>query len=286
MDNYTTLSVSIDDTVGNLVLTRPDKFNSMNTAFWLEFPQAIRALSHKGDVRVIVISAQGQHFCSGMDLQVFSQMGTLLDDEPARRAEKLRQLVLELQDVFNAIEQCRVPVLVAAQGGVIGGALDLLCACDCRYATSDAFFTIKETVIGMTADLGTLQRLPKIIGPGMAKELAYTGRNLSAQDALQCGLVNGIFDNHQSMLAHVQTVAKQIAANSPVAVSGCKKMINYSMDHSIHDSLEYMATWQAGFFHTQEIQQTLAAQAKKAAPDYAPLPAQESLMSQLHKQNN
>jgi len=234
-------------------------------------PTTVRKIDEQSAARVIVISSQGKHFSAGMDLSVFTQMSQDFRGEPARRAERLRRMVLELQDSFNALETLRIPVLVAVQGGAIGGAVDMLCACDSRYCTEDAFFTIKETEIGMTADVGTLQRLPHLIPQGLVRELAYTGRNMDSHEAKSCGLVNQVFADHASMLAGVMMIARKIATNSPMAVAGCKEMINYTRDHSVQDSLNYMATWQSGMFQMPDIQEAMAAQKEQRQPEYQEL---------------
>ncbi len=268
LPTFTTLSVNIADQIAHVQLNRPEGLNSMTPAFWHDFPRAIRWIDEQAAARVIVISSTGKHFCAGMELSVFERMAQDFQGEPARRAERLRRLVLELQDCFNVLEQARMPVLAAVQGGAIGGAVDLLCACDSRYCTEDAFFTIKETHIGMTADLGTLQRLPKLMPMGLAKELAYTGRNMGAAEAHRCGFVNQVFDSVDAMLEGVMTIARAIAANSPMAVAGCKQMLNYARDHSTADSLDYMATWQAGMFQLPDIQAAMQAQKTRTAPQF------------------
>jgi enoyl-CoA hydratase len=190
----------------------------------------------------------------------------------------MRRNVLQLQAVFNAIENLRMPVLTAIHGGAIGGAVGMISAADCRYCTKDAFFTIKETQIGMTADLGTLQRLPHLIPQGIMRELAYTGRNWSAEEAMAQGFVNQVFDDQQSMLDGVMTIAKSIAINSPMAVNGCKEMINYARDHSVAESLNYMATWQAGMFQMADVHEAMAAQKEKRLPKFEALRAGKGLM--------
>ncbi len=153
-----------------------------------------------------------------------------------------------------------MPVLVAIQGGCIGGGVDMVCAADSRYCTADAFFTIKETALAMTADLGTLQRLPHLMPQGLVRELAYTSRKFKTTEALNCGFVNRVFDNQQEMLIEVMAIAQQIARQSPMAVSGSKEMLNYSRDHGVVESLRYMATWQAGMFSLPDLQQAMKAQ--------------------------
>lgn len=280
---YSTLDVTIENKIAHVRLNRPEKLNSMVPAFWQELPQAIRHIDYDASARVIVISSEGKHFSAGMDLSVFKGMAADFSGEPARRAEQLRRLVLELQDSFNVLENARIPVLAAVQGGAIGGAVDMICACDARYCTQDAFFTIKETAIGMTADLGTLQRLPHLMPVGLVKELAYTGRNMGAQEAKSCGFVNHVFADQGEMLEGVMALAKQMAAHSPVAVSGCKQMINYARDHSVADSLEYMATWQTGQFQLADIQAAMAAQESGTAPHYDDLNGGPSRMQQLNQ---
>lgn len=278
-DHLETLQVSIDRHIAHIQLNRPSSLNSMVPAFWRELPQVVRQIDHDAAARVIVISSTGKHFSAGMDLSVFQQMGKDFNGEPARRAERMRRNVLELQDSFTALEDVRIPVLVAVQGGAIGGAVDMICACDSRYCTEDAFFTIKETQLGMTADVGTLQRIGALIPQGLVRELAYTGRNWGAKEALQQGFVNQVFPDQEAMLDAVMKIAAQIAVNSPMAVAGCKEMLNYSRDHSIADSLNYMATWQSGMFQMPDIQEAMQAQKEQRLPEYPPLLDRKHLMS-------
>ena len=268
---YSTLEVKQEGHIAHVVLNRPDAMNSMVPEFWTELPAAIRKIDDDANARVIVISSTGKHFSAGMDLSVFLNMKEDFKGDPGRRAERMRRTVIMLQECFSAIEQARMPVIAAVQGGAIGGAVDLLSACDMRYCTQDAFFTIKETQLGMTADVGTLQRLPKLIPIGIVKELAYTGRNFDASEAHQLGFVNQIFDDQASMLEAVIKVAHQISTNSPLAVSGTKTMINYAVDHPVAESLNYMATWQAGMFQMEDIFKAIEAQKMKTLAEFPPL---------------
>lgn len=267
--NYQSFEVAIDQQIAHIKLNRPEQMNAMNADFWRELPLCMNDLDASGEVRVIVLSANGKHFCSGMDVAVFQDPNTIpLDQEPARMAENLRRVVMQLQACISSLENIRIPVLSAIHGACIGGAVDMICASDCRYCTEDAFFSIKETQIGMTADLGTLQRMPKLIPEGVVRELAFTGRDMNAQEALQYGLVNKVFANQSELLEGVMSVARQIAMNSPLAVSGSKEMLNYSRDHSVEDSLKYVATWQAGMFRQQDLMTSFSAKAKKQLPEY------------------
>lgn len=266
-----TLSVSIDQKIAHIELSRPAELNSMNHAFWQELPETVHHIDDYSLARVIVISAQGKHFSAGLDLEVLHNLDKHYTGEPARRAEKVRRMVLGLQESFTALEDIRIPILAAVHGGVIGGAIDMICACDCRYATQDSFFTIKETQLGLAADVGTLQRLPKLMSPGLVRELTYTGRNFTPKEALQHGFINGIYTDKEAMLDDVMRIAAQIAANSPVAVTGSKAMLNYARDHTVADSLNYMATWQSGMLQMPDIQTALHAEKTKTPPVYAEL---------------
>lgn len=272
---YGTIEISQEGPIAHLRLCRPSELNTMTRAFWSELPEALREVDASGDTRVIVLSSTGKHFTAGMDLSVFGSVNAADEKrELGRRRDTLRRTVLELQASFDALEEVRVPVLAAIQGGCIGGGVDMISACDARYCTADAFFCIQEINIGMTADLGTLQRLPKIIPSGMARELAYTGRRLPAERALQIGLVNEVFPDHAALLAGVMQVAREIAERSPLAVYGTKEMLNYTRDHSVRDGLRYMAAWQSGMFQPGDMVEAFAAKAEKRTPafeDLAPL---------------
>ncbi|WP_298184357.1 crotonase/enoyl-CoA hydratase family protein [uncultured Pseudomonas sp.] len=267
--SYKSFNVSLNDRVAHVQLCRPDALNSMNTDFWLELPQCMREIEASGEARAIVISSTGKHFSAGMDLGVFTNPKAVpMGGDPGRMAENLRRTVLQLQATLSSLEEIRVPVLVAIQGGCIGGALDMVCAADSRYCSADAYFTIKETELGMTADVGTLQRLPKLLPQGVVRELAYTGRKFSAAEAKALGFVNEVYETQEAMLAGVMAIAQQIAQHSPLAVSGCKEMLNYSRDHSVEDSLKYMATWQSGMFRPNDMLKTFQAKAMKTAPAF------------------
>lgn len=258
--------------VAHLELKRPEKRNSMIPSFWNDLPTLVRRLDAEAQVRVLVISSQGEHFCSGMDLAVFSDP-SLQDKglERGRQREEFRHFVEGLQNAFTALEQARFPVLCAVQGACIGGALDLLAASDCVYCVDDAYFSIAETKIGLVADLGTLQRLPHAIPLGILKEMAYTGRKINAQEALRIGLVNQVYGDHKALMEGVLSIAQTIASHSPLVVSGCKEMINYSRDHNVSDSLRYMSTWQAAMFHGSDMMLAFTAQAKKEPADFLPI---------------
>ena len=272
--NWKCFDVTVTDHVAHVVLNRPDELNSMIREFWNELPLIVRELDDRGDVRVIVVSSTGRHFCAGMDLAVFSSEDSGLgggEGEMGRIRARLRQTALMLQESFSAFEKARMPVLAAIQGGCIGGAVDMVTAADMRYCSEDAFFVIQEINIGMTADVGTLQRLPKLIPDGVAREMAYTGRRMSARRALEVGLVNEVFDTHEELLAGVLQIATEIASKSPLAVWGSKEMLTYARDHSVADSLNHIATWQTGMFQPSDMIESFTAKAEGREPNYPDL---------------
>ena len=265
-DGYTCFDVKLDGGVATVTLSRGEKLNTMIPAFWNELPALVRDLDATGEARVVVLASTGRHFSAGMDLSVFG--ATRPEGETGRLRSNLRANVLHLQETFSVFEKARMPVLAAVQGGCIGGAVDMVTACDMRYATEDAFFCIQEINIGMTADVGTLQRLPRLIPEGVCRELAYTGRRMPAAEAKAVGLVNEVYDDHESLLDGVHEVARTIASRSPLAVYGSKQMITYARDHSTADSLDHMATWQAGMFQPADMAEAFAAQAEGREGDF------------------
>jgi enoyl-CoA hydratase len=268
--DLTCFDVEVDAKVAHVRLNRPDELNTMIPAFWSELPQLVTELGERPDVRVIVISSTGRHFSAGMDLSVFA--GLAPDGEPGRRNATFMLLVKRLQESFTALERVRVPVVVAVHGGCIGGAVDMVCAADMRYATQDAYFLVQETNIGMAADVGTLQRLPKLVPDGVAREMVYTGRRMGARRAAEVGLVNEVFDDHDSLVAGVLEIAAEIAAKSPLTIWGAKESLVYARDHSVSDSLHQIATWQSGAFQPADLMESFTAKAEKRAPEYEDLP--------------
>ena len=260
--------------VAHVRLSRGEQLNTMIPEFWSELPSIVDEVSASGRARVIVLSAEGRHFCAGMDFSVFADDSMLEaeSDEIGRRRANVRLGLLHLQRSFTALEEARMPVLAAIQGACVGGAVDLVTAADCRYATADAWFSIHEINIGMTADVGTLQRLPKLIPSGIAREYAYTGRRMPAERARELGLVNEVFDDQESMMGAVLDIASEIASKSPLAVHGTKEAINYSRDHTVEDSLRHIALWQSGMLHPHDIAESFAAQSEGRPPSYEDLP--------------
>lgn len=270
---YDCFDVSIDENIAHIVLSRGDALNTMTKAFWIDLPAIVRDIDMNARARVIVISSTGKHFSAGMDLSVFAQDGAVTSSEGDRyvAAERFRSNIRQIQGSFNALEEARMPVLFACQGGVIGGAIDMVSAGDIRWCTKDAFFCIHETNIAMTADVGTFPRLQRYVSEGWVKQMAYTGERLSADKAKEVGLVNDVFDSQEAMMDHVFGVAKEIAKKDPLTVTGCKTLINYGRDHNTADTLDYIGVWNAGMLPAERMKEAFTAQAEKRDPEFSDL---------------
>jgi len=269
VNEYKAFRVELADKVAQVVIDRPEKINAMNADFWAEIIDVFRWVDDTDEVRVVVLSGAGPHFSSGIDLQLLAQVGAQLGKDVGRNAEQLRRKILSLQASFNAVDHCRKPVIAAIQGYCLGGAIDLISACDMRYCSADARFSIKEIDMGMAADVGTLQRLPRIIGDGMMRELAYTGRTLDGAEAQAIGLVNRVYENPKALTEGVNELARQIAEKSPLAIRGTKEMIRYMRDHRVDDGLEYIATWNAAMLQAADLRVAVAAHMARQKPDFA-----------------
>ena len=256
--------------IAHLVLNQPEAMNTMHPTFWHELDAVLTQLHQDGTARALVISSTGKHFSAGMALETFAGAVALDDQSPQGRAA-IFDLLADMQATFTKLETLRIPVIAAIQGGCIGGAVDMVSACCIRYATADAFFCIQEINIGMVADVGTLQRLPKLMPLAVVKELAYTGRRLNAQKALAYGLVNEVFDTPQAMLAAALQCAGEIAAKPPVAIWGTKQAIHYARDHSVDDALKQMGWLQGAIWSNQQVREAVTAMKQKRPGDFAPL---------------
>lgn len=282
--SYTCFEVSIENKIGHIVLNRPEKRNSMIPEFWDELPAIVRELDDDAQVRVIVLSSTGPHFTSGIDTAVFSGNAeksadpVLAERQSRTHGAKLYDTIHYLQQTFTCLEQCRVPVLAAIQGGAIGGGVDLITACDMRYMTADSFLTIFEINIGMTADVGTFPRITKLLPEGVVKELAYTGRRMSAAEAKSLGFVNEVFPDQETLLIEVMKLAEQIASKAPLAIYGSKRIINYARDHSTADTLDYIGIWNASMLQNAEIMEAMTAAGENRAPDFVDIPKRRSKM--------
>ena len=270
---YSCFEYELKDQVAHVSMCRGDDFNTMTKAFWSELPELIDKISDEGEARVIVLSAQGKHFCAGMDLANFQDDGDFLSADTkkvsqGRRSEAQFRVTRNLQYSISCLEKARVPVIAAIQGACIGGAVDLVTACDIRYAAKDAFFCIQEINIGMAADVGTLQRLPYLIPEGIVRELAYTGRRFSADEALKYGLINAVFDTHEAVIGHALSVAREIADKAPLATTGIKEVLNYNRDHTVEESLNYAALWNSAMNFSDDMMESFKSKTEKRDSDF------------------
>ncbi|MGK0290314.1 MAG: enoyl-CoA hydratase [bacterium] len=269
MTDYNKLILTVENHIAHVVLNRPDKANALSMDMWLEIENVMNEIDQNPEARVVVISGNGKHFCAGIDLMdLMRGLGQIEHKDLARKNEKLRHLVFKLQAAFTAIEKCRIPVIAATHNACVGAGVDMISACDMRYSTKDVKFSIKEIDVGMTADVGTLQRLPHLIPNGIVKEMAYTGRNVNGEEAEKIGLVNKCFDDKETMMTEVMEIAKTIAAKSPISIRGTKEMLLYTRDHSVEDGLKYIATWNAAMLLSKDLEEAFVAKTEGREPKF------------------
>lgn len=275
----TCFTLTTSDHIAHLVLNRPAELNTMHPTFWRELDELLTQVHTEGTARALVISSTGKHFSAGMALETFGGAIQMDDQSPEGRAA-IYDLLMDIQSTFSKIESLRIPVICAIQGGCVGGAVDMVTAACIRYASADAFFCIQEINIGMVADVGTLQRLPKLIPFGVVKELAYTGRRLPASKALTYGLVNEVFDTHEATVAAALQCAREIAAKPPVAIWGTKQVVTYARDHSVEDSLRQMGWLQGTVWSNAHVREAISAMKDKRAGQFTPLAKLQSFKAQ------
>ncbi|MFT5617771.1 MAG: enoyl-CoA hydratase [Arenicella sp.] len=264
-----TLQLEIKDKVAYVTLNRPEKANALNQTAWDELQTCFEELDENPEARVIVLSGNGKHFCSGIDISLLMGMQQKTDDKcEGRKREKMRKMVLSLQAPINTISKCSKPVIAQMHGGCIGGGLDIAAACDMRYCSEDAYFSIKEVDMGLVADLGTLQRLPKLIGDGIVREMAYTARKVGGKEAKSIHLVNQCFATQEELKEGVEKLAKNIAEKSPLVIRGTKEILNYAKDHSVEDGLNYVATWNAATILSEDLATAMQASMTKQKPSF------------------
>jgi enoyl-CoA hydratase len=263
------LTIETDGHVATLWLDRPEKRNAMGPEFWSDLPRAMAAIGSDPALRAVVVAAKGPHFSVGLDLVAMSGLvgpsgpGDGPRPSMAARARSARVEILRLQASVSSVAECPLPTIAAVQGYCIGGGVDLASACDIRLASSDAVFSVRETKVAIVADLGSLQRLPHIIGKGHVAELAYTGKDITAARAHSIGLVNDVSADADRVLADARSLAAEIAANSPLAVQGTKAVLTAGEGRSVTEGLEYVATWNAGFLASDDLSEAMAAFVEK-----------------------
>ena len=262
--------VEINNSIAHIRLNRPEKRNSMNEDFWNLFPKEVEELDDSGEIRALVISSTGPHFSSGIDLNMFKDdvVEEQSENELGRSRGYFIQQLKYLQNVANCLEAARFPVVAAIQGGCIGGGIDLITAADIRLCTKDAFFIIEEINVGLAADIGTLQRLPKIIPAGIAREWAMMGEKVSADRAKEVGLVSSLHDNQEAMLKSAFEIAEKLVSKTPLAMWVTKEVLNYSRDHSVKEGLDNVNLWNAATLHKEDVMTTMMSRMQKKKPEY------------------
>lgn len=262
MSSYTTVQIERHGHRGEVILDRPAKLNAISRQMFKDLGNAFRELDADPDIWVVILRANGRMFTAGLDL--IDAMHLLSgpsdpDASQAIRTELLYQVVKDLQAEVNAIAHCRKPTIAAVHGRCIGGGVDLVTACDMRVASTDAEFSVFETRMAIVADVGTLQRLTPIVGKGMAREMVFTGDRVGAERALNFGLVNDVFEDVDALLAGARDLADRIAANSPIAVQGSKRVMDYSDAHGVEAGLEFVAHWNSARLQSEDLAEALGA---------------------------
>lgn len=266
---WSTIEVEPHDGVAQVKLNRPRNANALDETMWRELREVMRWCDAEPSVRAVVLSGNGKHFCAGIDLSMLAGLSARLTDTcEARKRESLREFILELQSTVSSLEQCRKPVIAAIHGACVGGGLDIVLAADFRYASADAVFSVREAEMAMVADVGTLQRLPRVVGEGIAREWAMTACDVKAERGYEAGLVNRVLADHAQLLESALATAHDLARKSPLAMRGIKQTLNYSRDHSVQDGLEYVATWNAGMLMSEDLEKAAVAGMSGETPQY------------------
>ena len=262
--------VEINNSIAHVRFNRPEKRNSLNEDFWNLFPKEVEELDDSGEIRALIVSSTGPHFSSGIDLNMFKDdvVEEQSENELGRSRGYFIQQLKYLQNVANCLEAARFPVIAAIQGGCIGGGIDLVTAADIRLCTKDAFFIIEEINVGLAADIGTLQRLPKIIPAGIAREWAMMGEKVSADRAKEVGLVSSLHDNQEGMLESAFEIAEKLVSKTPLAMWVTKEVLNYSRDHSVKEGLDNVNLWNAATLHKEDVMTTMMSKMQKKKPEY------------------
>lgn len=268
---YQSLRIEKADGVAELVLLGPSKGNALGPDFWREMPEVLRELDADESVRVLLLRGEGPHFTYGLDLAgMLETLGPLITGEnnAAYERTKLLALIQRMQAATEGLARCRKPVLAAVHGWCIGGGIDLIAACDFRYCSREAKFSLREARVGIVADLGALQRLPRIIGEGHTRELAYTAGDFDSERALRMGLVNEVFESPEALLTAARATARKIAENPPLVVQGAKQVMEYCADKSVEDGLRYVAVWNSAFLQSNDLTEAFSAFMEKRPPRF------------------
>lgn len=266
---YPFFEVEVVEPIATVYLNKPEKRNAMDWSFWRDLPHLITDINAIPSVRAFVLAGRGKSFSLGLDLEEFYRefrptlQGSMADDR-----EKLYNLIVTMQAGMNAIQNSPKPSIAAIHKHCIGGGLDLISACDIRYASRDAVFSLREAKVAIVADMGSLNRLPGIIGQGHTRELALTGRDFSADEAYHMGLVTRIENTYEELIVRAQSTAREIADNPAITIRGVKNVMNYCMDKSITDGLQYVATYNAGLLDSQDLRLAFESFLARKRPQY------------------
>ena len=277
--------VEVNNSIAHIRFNRPEKRNSMNEDFWTMFPKEVEELDDSGEIRALIVSSTGPHFSAGIDLSMFKDdiVESETDNEIGRSRGYFLQQLRFLQNAVSCLEAARFPVVTAVQGGCIGGGIDLITAADIRICTKDAFFLIEEINVGLAADIGTIQRLPKIIPAGIAREWTMLGEKVSADRAKEVGLVSSLHDSHEEMMKNAFEIAEKLASKTPLAMWVTKETLNYSRDHTVKESLENVALWNAATLHKEDVMSTMMSKMQKKKPEYRNLRDKNFLKHKANK---
>jgi len=266
--DFTHIVINKNQHVAEVVFNRPTKLNTMTQAFFQEIERAFHMIDDDNDVRVALIWAEGRMFTAGLDLKETSNILVTGEESRVLQAANLFKHIKHLQGTFNIISSCKKPVIAAVHGDCIGGGIDLITACDIRVCSADAVFSVKETKMAIVADLGTLQRLPKLIGKGFAREMCLTGNSIDALRAKTFNLVNEVFETKEKMLVGARAIARSIAENSPLVVQGTKIVMNFADEHNVKDGLEHVALFNSAFLHSEDLQEAFTSFMQKKKPAF------------------
>ncbi len=270
--SYECFEVSIADNVAHIVMSRPEKRNAMALSFWDDLPKIVRDIDDNAKARAIVISSTGPIFCAGIDLAMLASVDGDGDKNKPEHGTSFYATVTRLQDSLSVLETCRIPVIVAVQGGCIGGGVDLVTAADIRLGTKDSYICIQEINVGMTADVGTFPRILNHMPEGVVRELAYTGRKMGAEELMRHGFYNEIYASQEEAEAAAMDMAKVIASKPPAAVYGCKRIITYARDHTTQDTLDNIGVWNMSMLIPSEMMEAMQAKMQKRDGKFADLP--------------
>jgi len=271
---FENLTIERDGAVAVLWLDRPEKLNALHRALWVSIPQAVASLDADPEVRVIVLAGKGKAFCAGIDLMDhapgLANQGSLSGqgESPVGKRRALYDDIRKYQGTVSSFANTDKPVIAAVHGACLGAGMDLITSCDLRFAAADAVFSVRETRIAMVADVGTLQRLPRVVGDAAARELIFTGRDIDAARAREIGLVSEVFPDAAAALARARAVAAEVAANSPLAVQGSKHVLGAAERRATEANLDYVALWNAAFLHSSDLSEAMAAFVQKRKPQF------------------